>query len=223
MTLDVRREQMLDAGIALFARRSWEEISIEDIAAACGVSRGLLYHYFAGKRGYYIATIEHAVERLHAVEPDPALGPTKQLKQGLERYFESIEQQPDTHAALRRVAPADEDVAAILRRDREAFVERVLAGIPGAGNDSPLAHAAARAWIGAVDAAGLHWIEHPDIPPQQLIAILAEALAAAMLAAARIDPSIALSPAVAEIASEGIVQRIAAEGPDEATPDRPPH
>jgi AcrR family transcriptional regulator len=196
MTLDVRRRQMLDAGIELFARRSWEEVSIEEIAAACGVSRGLLYHYFSGKREYYLASIEHATERLHAADPDPERPATEQLREGLQRFFATIAQQPDTYAALRRVAPADEEAAAILERDRQEFAERVLAGMPQPGSGSPLARATARAWIGAVEASGLYWLRHPDVPAEHLVGVLTEALVASMLAAARFDPSIELPPSV---------------------------
>src|ERR1700760_2166006 len=107
MHVDARREQLLDAGVSLFAERSWEEVSIEEIAAAGSVSRGLLYHYFAGKREYYVACIEHAVERLLALEPDASLPPWQRFQAGLQRFFESIEQHPEMHRALRRVAPAD--------------------------------------------------------------------------------------------------------------------
>jgi AcrR family transcriptional regulator len=192
LTLDTRREQLLDAGVALFATRSWEEVSIEEIAAAGGVSRGLLYHYFAGKRDYYVACLEHAVERLRGVEPDLDLPPGEQLRVGLERFFASIEEQPQMHAILRRVAPADVQAAAILERDREAFTDRVLAGMPRAGSGSPLARASARAWIGAVEAAGLDRLEHPELPAEQLVEILAQALIGAMSQAAAIDPSIEL-------------------------------
>lgn len=211
MALDVRRAQMLDAGIALFARRSWEETSIEEIAAACHVSRGLLYHYFASKRGYYLATVERAVERLHALEPDLALRPTEQLRVGLEGFFTTIEQDADAHTLLRRVAPADEEVAAIVEHDREAFALRVLAGMPGAGGGSPLARATARAWIGAVEAAGLDWLEHRDVPREQLMLILAEALVAAIAAAARIDPGIEIPASVAAITGEGLLDAISRE------------
>lgn len=196
LTLDVRRTQMLDVGTGLFARRSWEEISIEEIARACGVSRGLLYHYFRGKRAYYIACIEHAVGRLHAAQPDPGLPATTQLRVGLESFFATIAQQPDTYAALRRVAPADEEAAAILEHDRQDFAERVLAGMPQPGSGSPLARATARSWIGSVEACGLYWLRHPEIPSEQLVAVLSEALIASMLAASRFDASIELPPSV---------------------------
>ncbi len=192
MDVDARRVQLLEAGVALFAERSWEEISIEEIAAAGGVSRGLLYHYFAGKREYYVACIEYVVERLLAIEPDPAMPPPEQLRVGLQRFFESIERDPEMHLAVRRVAPADLEVTALVERDREAFTETVLAGIPGGGGSSPLARATARAWLGSVEAAGLHWLEHRDVPPEQLIVVLSHELTAAMMAAAALDSSIEL-------------------------------
>jgi AcrR family transcriptional regulator len=193
MDVDARREQLLAAGVALFAVRSWEEVSIEEIAAAGGVSRGLLYHYFSGKREYYVACIEYIVERLlERVGPDPELPPAERLRVGLRRFFESIERHPEMHAAVRRVAPADVEVAALIERDHEAFTELVLAGMPGGGQGSPLARATARAWIGSVEAAGLHWLEHRDVAPEQLIDVLSRSLAAAMMAAAALDPAIRL-------------------------------
>lgn len=191
MDVDARREQLLDAGVAVFARRSWEEVSIEEIAAAAGVSRGLLYHYFSGKRDYYVACIEYLVDRLRALEPDPALPPPEQLQVGLERFFESIARFPDMHLTLRRVAPADVEVEQIVERDREAFISIVLNAIPGAG-DSPLARVTARSWLASVEAAGMHWRERRDVPVAQLIEVLSRSLAASMLAAAALDPTIEL-------------------------------
>ena len=192
LDVDARREQLLEAGVGLFAERSWEEVSIEEIASAGGVSRGLLYHYFAGKREYYVACIEHVVERLLALGPDAELEPWEQLQVGLQRFFESIEEHPEMHRALRRVAPADVEVAAIVERDREAFTALVLAGMPGGGSGSPLARVTARLWIGSVEAAGLDWLEGRSVPSEQLIEVLSQALIASMAAAAAIDPSIEL-------------------------------
>jgi AcrR family transcriptional regulator len=192
MDVDSRREQLLEAGVRLFAIRSWEEVSIEEIASAGGISRGLLYHYFSGKRDYYVACIEHVVERLLALEPDTTMPPDRQLRIGLQRYFQSISQHPEMHLALRRVAPADVEVAAIVERDREAFTALVLAGMPGGGSRSPLARAAARSWLASVEAAGLDWLEHRDVPAEQLIDVLSHGLTASMLAAATLDPSIEL-------------------------------
>ena len=53
-----RREQMLDAANDLFAERGYEEVSVEDIARAAGVTRGLVHHYFGGRTEVYVALLE---------------------------------------------------------------------------------------------------------------------------------------------------------------------
>jgi AcrR family transcriptional regulator len=55
----------------LFAARAYEHIAIDDLAAATGISKGLLYHYFRGKRDFYVQTIRAASLRLRRLsEPD---------------------------------------------------------------------------------------------------------------------------------------------------------
>ena len=53
-----RSDQILDAANALFAERGYDEVSIEDIASASGVTRGLVHHYFGGRKEVYVALIE---------------------------------------------------------------------------------------------------------------------------------------------------------------------
>ena len=52
-----RREQVLDATNELFAERGYDEVSIEDIAGSAGVTRGLVHHYFGGRRQLYVALL----------------------------------------------------------------------------------------------------------------------------------------------------------------------
>ena len=61
-----RREQILDAANALFAERAYDEVSVEDIASSAGVTRGLVHHYFGGRKEVYIALLE----RLGAVREE---------------------------------------------------------------------------------------------------------------------------------------------------------
>src|SRR6478672_3960981 len=49
---------MLDAANDLFAERGYEDVSVEDIARAAGVTRGLVHHYFGGRTEVYIALLE---------------------------------------------------------------------------------------------------------------------------------------------------------------------
>ena len=51
-------EQILDAANALFSERGYDEVSVEDIASSAGVTRGLVHHYFGGRKEVYIALLE---------------------------------------------------------------------------------------------------------------------------------------------------------------------
>ena len=52
-----RRDQILDAAGALLADRPYGEVSIEDVASAAGVTRGLVHHYFGGRDELYVALL----------------------------------------------------------------------------------------------------------------------------------------------------------------------
>src|SRR5438067_826060 len=71
---EARASQLVQVAKALFAKRAYDEVKVEEIAAAAGVSEGLVYHYFATKRELYVAVIRSASEDMAAViEPDPTL------------------------------------------------------------------------------------------------------------------------------------------------------
>ena len=57
------REALLDAAEALFAERGYRGTSLEEIATAAGVSRGLPGYVFGSKEGLYRATLERVVMR----------------------------------------------------------------------------------------------------------------------------------------------------------------
>jgi AcrR family transcriptional regulator len=57
-----RRAELLHAGEAVFTSKPYDDVSIEDIAEAAGVSKNLLYHYFSGKRQLYLETIRAATQ-----------------------------------------------------------------------------------------------------------------------------------------------------------------
>ena len=61
-----RREQILDAATGLFAERGYDEVRIDDIASSAGVTRGLVHHYFGGRKEVYLALLE----RLGAARED---------------------------------------------------------------------------------------------------------------------------------------------------------
>lgn len=63
---DERRTAIVDQAAALFARRGFAGTSINDIAAACGMSKSLLYHYFPSKEDLLCATMLSHLDALVA-------------------------------------------------------------------------------------------------------------------------------------------------------------
>ena len=66
-SFDAQRGAIRDAAARLFADKGYASASIADIAAACGVSKALLYHYYRDKEHLLHDIAESYVERLQAI------------------------------------------------------------------------------------------------------------------------------------------------------------
>jgi len=60
------RERILEAALRLFAEHGYERTSVKMIAAAAGISQGLLYNYFAGKDALLAAIFEASMDDVRA-------------------------------------------------------------------------------------------------------------------------------------------------------------
>ena len=189
LSVDERRQQLLELGVQLFSLHAYDDVSIDDIAREAGISKGLLYHYFGGKRAFYLATVELEAQRLlDTLQPDPELPAEIRAQQGLSRYLDFVEERSDAYIALMRGGLGRDDQAeAIVDRTRQALADRVVEAL-GVDPPPPEHRLAARAWIGAVEASSLDWLAHRDIDREVLLQILLGALAG-LVASARIGPA----------------------------------
>jgi AcrR family transcriptional regulator len=70
-----RSSAILDAAIAVIARRGVRGLRVEEVAAEAGVATSLLYYYFSNRNGLVQATLDHANERAATkVTPDQRNG-----------------------------------------------------------------------------------------------------------------------------------------------------
>jgi AcrR family transcriptional regulator len=60
------RGQLIEVATRLFAEHGYEGTSIEAVLSAAGVSRGALYHHFAGKEALFEAVLEAVSEQVTA-------------------------------------------------------------------------------------------------------------------------------------------------------------
>ncbi len=190
LDLDERRAQLLALGRELFGRRPYDEIAVEEIAQRAGISKGLLYHYFGSKRGFYVATVEEAARAmLAATLEDATLPPPERARRSMERYLDFVSQNGAAFKALLGSGiGTDAEVAAVLSGVRGEFVRRLLANLGLAEARRPVFELAARAWIGLVEAASLRWVEGGDVERETLLSFLLDMLTHVVLSAYRLDP-----------------------------------
>ncbi len=59
-----KKEAILKSGIREFSDKSFQEAGTDRITKQCGISKGLLFHYFGSKKDFYLYCLETAMERL---------------------------------------------------------------------------------------------------------------------------------------------------------------
>ena len=66
---DVRRAELLDRALALFLRHGYDNVSLNDLIADAGVSKGAFYHWFPSKDALITALAAHSArEGFAAIE-----------------------------------------------------------------------------------------------------------------------------------------------------------
>ncbi len=191
MSNDERREHLLSSGSDLLARRGHDEVSIEEIAEAAGVSKGLLYHYFPTKKDFILAALRRGETQLEErLRPDPELDPEAQLEAGLEAFLDDVEENAAAYSAIfRRGGGGDPEIAAALDTARAGRMEALLEGLAaweGAPMDTgrtPALETAVQGWVFFVEGAVLRWLEHGGLERAQLRVMLRLALGGALWSA----------------------------------------
>jgi AcrR family transcriptional regulator len=185
LEVDARRSQLLEVATERFGQRPYDQVSVEDIADAAGVSRGLLYHYFPGKRSLHSAVVRAGIDRLiEATTPPADLSPREQLRYSLDAYIShALYQEHPYQMALHASSFSDREVHALVDSARAALVDRVLASLDPADRSAAV-ELALHGWVGYVESICLRWLAHQHVPREILVELMAQPLRP-MLAHAR--------------------------------------
>jgi AcrR family transcriptional regulator len=194
LQVDDRRQQLLEVGSRLFAEHSFEEISMQEIAKAAGVSKPLLYHYFPSKTDLFRAAVaEKAAELQALITPSGTGEPLAQLQETLDAYLQWIEVNARTWSKLMQSAASLPDARELIEEFRQATVEMTTERLTGKRKPRPALRTAITGWLGFVDATLLDWVATRQLSREQLRELLVKAFAASLIAATEIDPKITLS------------------------------
>ncbi len=173
-----RRSQLLAAALEVFGDRDYDDVSVDEVAEAAGVSHGLVFQYFGSKKGLYVACLEPLIEGFRSrVEPDPELPPVERLREGLRNFADAISEHPAGYRNLMTRATGFTEVRDALERARWWRVTRLAEGM-GLDPQRPAVRVGLRAWTSYVEAAMLTWLEEGDPDRDALVEMLVKALGA---------------------------------------------
>src|SRR3984885_3423142 len=170
---DERRAQLLQLARKAFSDRSYDDVSIDDLAREAKISKGLLYHYFPTKRHLYVAGLreiaEELVQRVTAIPTN--LPPAERVRAGLDAYLDHITLHSRAFVSLMRGGiGSDPEVAQVIEGVRSRLSARFLEGSPFAPMlaGKPHFEAAVRGWIGFVEGATIDWCASPRMSRDEM-------------------------------------------------------
>jgi len=117
------RRALIEAAAArLFAERGYMATTVDDIVAAAGVSKPMLYRHFESKKDLHVKLLERRRDELAAAPLDRFLegegDPGQRLPAMIDAWFAHVEQHPDTSRILFQDATGDLDIEELQRELR---------------------------------------------------------------------------------------------------------
>ncbi|MFJ9318973.1 TetR/AcrR family transcriptional regulator [Streptomyces globisporus] len=204
MGVDERRQQLIGVALDLFSRRSPEDVSIDEIAAAAGISRPLVYHYFPGKQSLYEAALRRAADELATRFLEPLEGPLgARLLRVMGRFFDFVDEHGPGFSALMRGGPAvgSSTANAMIDGVRQAAYEQIITHL-GVSEPPARLELVVRSWVSLAESTALIWLDGRRIPREELEMQLVHDFAALAAVSAAYDQEMA-----------GIVLRVLSQEP----------
>jgi AcrR family transcriptional regulator len=126
-TSDEKQQAVLRAGFTRFAEDGYKKTAMSEIAAAAGVSKAALFHYFGSKRGLYLYLFRFACDRI-----------LERMTEGTEDFFECLaigskiklevmERHPGMYEFLFSLVKSDDTETIDMLRDSQS--QAIAAGV----------------------------------------------------------------------------------------------
>ncbi len=179
----VREELMLEAAEEVFGSAGFRNASMDAIAERSGITKAMLYQYFASKEALYDACTERVrsrlfdslEERLHEVPGGP-----QRTRLFIDTYFAFLAEHKGKPWLL--YAEASVGTANAMRELNAEAIERMLRETAGDVRlDDADVEVAAHGLVGAGEQVGRWWLERDDISHEAAAARF-ERVAAAIIA-----------------------------------------
>ena len=175
-----RRESILRAANSVFGQHGYEHVRIDDVAAAAGISKALIYEHFRSKQELYVELMNRAaidlLGRIVAAASAPGVEGAARLEAGSKAGFGFVAEQPEAFQMFVRDV-TDPEVAAVqaaLRRGAVSAMVGVMEMEPVAtreGLERRHLEQLAEMMVGGYYALADWWLRNRDADIDELIAI----------------------------------------------------
>lgn len=182
-----RRAEFVEAALRALDEHG-PDLAMDDVAAAAGVTKPVLYRHFADKADLYLALGRQGTELLFsrlAPAINAELAPVPRIRMALDAFFGVIEEYPNLYRLLARRSfsgkPVDADIVA---EDKE-LIATALTALLGDymrmfGLDSGAAEPWAYGLVGMVQNTGEWWLERRSMSRDSVVEYLTQIIWAAI-------------------------------------------
>lgn len=185
LTAEDRRRQLISIGLSRLAETPIQDLSLDDVASEAGISRGLLFHYFATKTDFYVACIEAAGRRVLRNTAPSADDPGEAQVETMTRLMlEQVDRRREFYLSLvHGSGVTDRRQVDIHESLRTAMTERVMNALGLDQRQRPIV----RGWWAYVEERALDWSGEPAAVRATRLTVLVRHCCDALNALLRID------------------------------------
>ncbi len=128
------RAQLIAAASALFAKRSWASVTIDDLVREAGVAKGTFYVHFEDMHALTVAVADeliHSFDEMIQLRRASTSDPLLRVALGCDAFIERALEDPAWGALVARMARSNPSVGERARRRLKEDLARVLDNLPG--------------------------------------------------------------------------------------------
>jgi AcrR family transcriptional regulator len=178
LSAEERRESILDAANHVFGEHGFENVRIDDVAAAAGISKALIYEHFESKQELYGELMNRAAIDLLGVLVQAASAPGMEgplrMENAAAAGFQWVQEHPHAfHMFIRDVTdPEISEAQEALRRASVTAMADVMEMEPPetrTGMARRQTEQIAEMIVGGWYALAEWWLRHQDVPREELM------------------------------------------------------
>lgn len=132
-----KQQRIINAGFQVFSENSYKKSPVSEIAAAAGISKSLLFHYFHNKKELYLFLWEKGAEitlqYMTGYQCYESADLFEMMERGMRAKFKIMEQYPHMAAfAVKAFYEKEEDICTEIQKSyRKFFDKKAAAALAG--------------------------------------------------------------------------------------------